>query len=73
MLLSQGIGQGCELGMIAHDKPSACYFAATKQGKLSPGTCLLRFEVIEGFNLTLMRRHLNKWEILEIGYQRTIF
>lgn len=52
------------------NKPSAGYFAATKQGKLSPRTCLLSYEVIAGLQLTLMRLHSNKWEILEIGYHR---
>lgn len=69
--MSQDIGQGSELGVIAHDKPSACYFAATKQGKLSPRTCLLSYEVIAGLHLTLMKHHLNKWETLEIRYHRT--
>lgn len=71
--MPQDIGQGSELGVIAHDKPSACYFAATKQGQLSPGTSLLSYEVIAGLHLTLMRHHLNKWEILETGYHRTNF
>lgn len=57
--------------MIVHNKPSACYFAATKQGKQSPRTHLLSYEVIAGLHLALMRPHLNKWEILEIQYHRT--
>lgn len=71
--MSQDIGQGSELGVIAHDKPSACYFAASKQGKLTHVPCLLSYEVIAGLHLTLMRHHLNKWEILEIRYDRTNF
>lgn len=65
-------GQGSEWGVTAHDKPSACYFATTKQSQLSPGTCLLSYEVIAGLHLTLMRHHLNNWEILEIGYYKLV-
>lgn len=69
--MSQDIGQGREWGVIAYNKPSACYFAATKESKQSPRTYLLSYEGIAGLHLALMRPHLNKWKILEIGYHRT--
>lgn len=73
MLMSQDMGLGSEVGVIARDKSSVCYFAAKNQGKLSPGTCQLSYEVIAGQYLTLMRHRLSKWEIVEIRYHITNF